>query len=56
MPERIQLSRRKGWRMPANTVKVDRTTIYGNPFRIGENPTETDYWWSLPVASPLHAA
>jgi hypothetical protein len=31
-PIRIQLSRRKGWRMPPNTVKVDRGTIYGNPF------------------------
>lgn len=32
MPERIQLSRRKGWRMPPNTVKVDRSTKWGNPF------------------------
>lgn len=31
-PVRIQLSRRKGWRMPENTVKVDRTTKWGNPF------------------------
>jgi hypothetical protein len=29
-PKRIQLSRAKGWRMPPNTVKVDRTTVYGN--------------------------
>jgi hypothetical protein len=35
MPERVQLSRRKGWRMPENTVKVDRTTKWGNPHRIG---------------------
>jgi hypothetical protein len=32
MPDRIQLSRAKGWRMPPNTVKVDRTTRWGNPF------------------------
>jgi Domain of unknown function (DUF4326) len=32
MPERIQLKRTKGWRMPENTVKVDRTTRWGNPF------------------------
>jgi hypothetical protein len=32
VPERIQLSRAKGWRMPPNTVKVDRTTLWGNPF------------------------
>ena len=31
MPERIQLSRRKGWRMPANTVKVCRPGKWGNP-------------------------
>ena len=34
-PHRVQLSRRKGWRMPPNTVKVDRTTRFGNPFRPG---------------------
>ena len=33
-PRRIQLSRAKGWRMPANTVKVDRTTSFGNPFSV----------------------
>lgn len=30
-PRRIQLSRAKGWRMPPNTVKVDRSTRFGNP-------------------------
>lgn len=34
-PSRFQLKRAKGWRMPSNTVKVDRTTKWGNPFRIG---------------------
>ena len=33
-PRRVQLRRTKGWRMPANTVKVDRTTRFGNPFSI----------------------
>lgn len=33
-PVRIQLQRRKGWRMPANTVSVARPTKWGNPFRI----------------------
>ena len=33
-PQRIQLRRAKGWKMPANTVKVDRTTKWGNPFLI----------------------
>lgn len=31
-PKRIQLSRAKGWKMPPNTVKVDRTTKWGNPW------------------------
>lgn len=36
MPERIQLKRTKGWRMPGNTVKVDRTTKWGNRFVPGK--------------------
>lgn len=35
-PRRIQLSRKKGWKMPENTVKVDRSTKWGNPWPIGE--------------------
>jgi len=35
-PIRIQLKRTKGWRMPANTLKVDRSSRWGNPFAIGE--------------------
>jgi hypothetical protein len=31
-PQRIQLKRTRGWRIPVNTLKVDRSTIYGNPF------------------------
>lgn len=34
-PRRIQLSRAAGWRMPPDTVKVDRSTRWGNPFPIG---------------------
>jgi hypothetical protein len=36
MPERIQLSRPKGWRLPPNTVKVSRPGKWGNEFRIGD--------------------
>lgn len=36
-PQRIQLSRRKGWRMPPNTVKVSRPSAFGNPWIVG-NP------------------
>ena len=35
-PVRIQLRCTKGWRMPPNTVKVDRATKWGNPFRVGD--------------------
>jgi hypothetical protein len=40
-PQRIQLSRKKGWRMPLNTVKVDRATGYGNPFPINKGTQST---------------
>lgn len=40
MPERIQLSRAAGWRMPPNTVKVDRSTKWGNPFAVGPGRTQ----------------
>ncbi|MBB3889472.1 hypothetical protein GGQ61_000169 [Phenylobacterium haematophilum] len=36
-PVRVQLSRQKGWRMPPNTVKVDRTSKWGNSHRIGDD-------------------
>lgn len=36
-PVRIQLRRSKGWKMPANTVKVDRSTPWGNPFAVGRH-------------------
>jgi hypothetical protein len=36
-PVRMQLSRRKGWRMPPDTVKVDRSTRFGNPFHLGKD-------------------
>lgn len=41
-PQRIQLSRRKGWRMPPNTVKVSRPSKWGNPFRIGRDGTAAE--------------
>lgn len=41
-PTRIQLSRRKGWRMPPNTVKVDRSTKWGNPCIVGVHGTRAD--------------
>ena len=42
MPKRIRLSRAKGWRMPENAVKVDRSTKWGNPFIVGEDGTRAE--------------
>lgn len=47
MPERIQLSRRKGWRMPPNTVKVARGTWLGNPFRVYEHCKGPNGDWGI---------
>jgi Domain of unknown function (DUF4326) len=35
-PKRIQLHPGKGWRMPPNTVKADRTSKWGNPFVVSK--------------------
>lgn len=34
-PRRIQLSRRKGFRLPPNTLVVSRPGKFGNPIRVG---------------------
>ncbi|MHB1702377.1 MAG: DUF4326 domain-containing protein [Acidobacteriaceae bacterium] len=47
MPKRIQLRRTKGWRLREESlaangllaVKVDRTTPWGNPFKVGKDGT-----------------
>lgn len=36
MPVRVQLSRTKGWKMPDNTVKVARRSVFGNPFTVAD--------------------
>jgi hypothetical protein len=41
-PQRIQLSRAKGWRIPDDTVVVARPTKWGNPFRIGKRHARLD--------------
>lgn len=53
-PERIQLSRQRGWRMPANTVKVDRATKWGNPFIPGQ-PAPFGPTTGEPVKDRRHA-
>jgi Domain of unknown function (DUF4326) len=44
-PHRVQLRRVKDYRRPAGTVQVDRATIFGNPFQVG-NPGR--WCWPLP--------
>ena len=36
-PVRIQRSRRKGFKTPANTIYVGRPTKYGNPFKLTQD-------------------
>ena len=52
MPERIQLSRKKGWRMPPNTVKVDRTSMWGNHWVVWKDGTEG--WFATRNSSEHH--
>lgn len=51
LPVRVQLRRTKGWKMPPNTVKVDRTTKWGNPFIVGKSGGA----YSAKVTSRRHA-
>lgn len=50
-PVRIQRKRTKGWKMPPNTVVVDRTTGFGNPFPVSKGKSihmgETSDKWSV---------
>jgi len=47
---RVQLRRTPGWRMPADAVKVDRSTEWGNEFKIVgpihgmKGPGKTEWW------------
>ncbi len=60
MPKRIQLSRAKGWRMPPGTVKVDRTTKWGNPYRGPSTPADArnaadafEHWIGSPAGANI---
>lgn len=67
-PQRIQLRRTAGWRLPADTVKVARPTRYGNPFRSSEAHPHgqaeivlasgivqlVDDWWSAETVVDLY--
>ena len=51
---RVQLSRKKGWRMPPNIVKVTRPGKWGNPFVAGKT-YRTVFGTDLPVKDADHA-
>lgn len=46
MPERIQLSRRKGWRKPEGAIIVARPSLWGNPFKVAD--------WGLDLSVALY--
>jgi hypothetical protein len=50
--DRIQLSRKRGWRMPEGAVKVDRSTRWGNIFWPGQRVISPGAYGS--DASPYH--
>jgi Domain of unknown function (DUF4326) len=50
VPRRIQLSRKKGWRLPAGAIHVARPGPWGNPFRIGDPDPD-----GLPIATRADA-
>ncbi len=52
-PIRIQLSRKKGWRMPPNTVKVDRSTKWGNPWSLGAGRSQLVSWFRRDIEQEL---
>ncbi len=53
MPIRIQRKREAGWRLPENTVCVDRTSRWGNPFRVGDTVClKTARKWAWKMRTP----
>jgi hypothetical protein len=38
-PTRVQLSRKRGYRKPDNTVVVTRATKWGNPYKLADYPS-----------------
>lgn len=65
-PQRIQLKRTKGWRMPDGVVVVARPSMWGNPWRVGQSrdpfppltPAQAvrryEQWLTTTVSQPVH--
>lgn len=52
-PVRIQLSRKKGWRKPENTVVVSRPSWWGNPYSVSEVNGEWATFWKHPTMGEI---
>jgi hypothetical protein len=51
MPSRIRRERTRGWRRHANCVIVDRTSKWGNPFKVGEKIRNDSPLWPYIAAT-----
>ena len=52
-PKRVRRERTKGWRKGENCVIVDRTSIWGNPFKVGEKiRNDSPLWPYIAAAVP----
>jgi len=49
VPERVQIRRDRPWQREPKAVKVDRTTRWGNPVKIG------DPWCGIPIETRQEA-
>jgi hypothetical protein len=57
-PRRVQLSRKKGWRLGPRAKSVARPSLWGNPFAVGGYVIDNDCgpplpWAEQPPAEPL---
>ena len=41
-PKRVQRKRTKGYKLPANTICVNRPSVWGNPFIVGQFGTQQE--------------
>jgi hypothetical protein len=53
-PRRIQLSRRAGWRKPADAIVVSRPTRFGNPFTANGDRAEAVARYREWLETPHH--
>jgi uncharacterized protein DUF4326 len=52
-PKRIQLSRKKGWHRPPNTIVVARPSKWGNPYSVGKK-SNLGFVPDIPTAVKFH--